>query len=170
MYICLASMLLPAASKAQGRLIINEFMAWPGESCSVTSEFIELKNMGPGPMNIGCHVITDGDFSITIPPNTILGPGEFYVLGGQNVINAPCANLSRNITVNLNWTTCGCTNDTIPTVGEGLLTDGGSAGEQLVLFNPAGTIIDAVVREINKKESSNNITTKTTVGLSLIHI
>ena len=164
MLLCLAIMLLPAASKAQGRLVINEFMAWPGESCSVTAEFIELKNMGPGPMNIGCHVITDGDFAITIPANTILKPGEFYVLGGQDVINSPCANLSKNITVNLNWTTCGCTNSAIPTTGEGLLTDGGSAGEQLVLFNPAGTIIDAVVREINKIESSSYITTKTTVG------
>ena len=162
MLICMATMLLPAASKAQGRLVINEFMAWPGESCPVTAEFIELKNMGPGPMNIGCHVITDGDFAITIPANTILRPGEFYVLGGQDVINSPCANLSRNVTVNLNWTTCGCTNSAIPTTGEGLLTDGGSAGEQLVLFNPAGTIIDAVVREINKIETSSTITSKTT--------
>jgi len=100
-YISLACFLLPAASHAQGRLVINEFMAWPGESCPVTSEFIELKNMGPGPMDIGCHVITDGDFAITIPANTILNPGEFYVLGGQNVINAPCANLTRNITVKM---------------------------------------------------------------------
>lgn len=160
MLICLASLLLPAASKAQGRLVINEFMAWPGESCPVTAEFIELKNMGPGPMNIGCYVITDGDFSITIPPNTILGPGEFYVLGGQDVINAPCANLSRNVTVNLNWNTCGCTSSNIPTTGQGLLTDGGAAGEQLVLFNPSGTIIDAVVRKLTEIETSSQITTR----------
>ena len=88
-YICLASFLLPTASNAQGRLVINEVMAWPGNSCPTSSEFIELKNMGPGPMDIGCYVITDGDFSITIPSNTILKPGEFYVLGGQDVINAP---------------------------------------------------------------------------------
>jgi hypothetical protein len=155
-------MLLPAASKAQGRLVINEYMAWPGEGCPVTAEFIELKNMGPGPMNIGCHVITDGDFSITIPANTTLGPGEFYVLGGQDIIDKPCANLNRTITVNLNWTTCGCTSDVIPTTGQGLLTDLGSGGEQLVLFNPTGTIIDAVVRKITEIESSDNITSKTT--------
>ena len=162
MLICLATMLLPAASKAQGKLVINEFMAWSGENCQVTAEFIELKNMGPGPMNIGCHVITDGDFAITIPANTILRPGEFYVLGGQDTIKTPCANISKDVIVNLNWTTCGCTNDTIPTTGEGLLTDGGEAGEQLVLFNPTGTIIDAVVRKINKIESSSNITSKST--------
>lgn len=159
-YICLASFLLPTASNAQGRLVINEVMAWPGNSCPTSSEFIELKNMGPGPMDIGCYVITDGDFSITIPSNTILKPGEFYVLGGQDVINAPCANLSKNVTVNLNWSTCGCTSGTIPTTGEGLLTDGGTAGEQLVLFNPTGTIIDAVVRKITEIETSSLITTK----------
>jgi hypothetical protein len=163
-YISLACFLLPAASHAQGRLVINEFMAWPGESCPVTAEFIELKNMGPGPMDIGCHVITDGDFAITIPANTILKPGEFYVLGGQDVINAPCANLTRNVTVNLNWSTCGCTNAPIPTTGQGLLTDGGAAGEQLVLFNPTGSIIDAVVRKISNIESSSTITSKTTAS------
>jgi len=158
--ITLACLLLPAASNAQGRLVINEFMAWPANSCPISSEFIELKNMGPGPMNIGCYVITDGDFAITIPANTILGPGEFFVLGGQNVINAPCANLTTNVTVNLNWSTCGCTSGTIPTTEEGLLTDGGTAGEQLVLFNPTGSIIDAVVRKISALETSSLITTK----------
>lgn len=155
-------MLLPALTNAQGRLVINEFLAWPGNSCPTTAEFIELKNMGPGPMNIGCYVITDGDFAITIPTGTILGPGEFYVLGGQDIISAPCANLTKNITVNLNWTTCGCTSGTIPSTGEGLLTDGGAAGEQLVLFNPTGTIIDAVVRKLTEIEISSNITSKNT--------
>jgi hypothetical protein len=159
-YISLACFLLPAASDAQGRLVINEFMAWPGNGCGTNSEFIELKNLGPGPMNIGCHVITDGDFAITIPANTMLGPGEFFVLGGQNVINAPCANLTRNVTVNLNWNTCGCTSGNIAAETDGLLTDGGTAGEQLVLFNPSGQIIDAVVRKITEIETSSTITTK----------
>jgi hypothetical protein len=152
------------ASQAQGRVIINEFMAWPGEACPVTAEFIELKNMGPGPMNIGCYVITDGDFSITIPANTILQPGEFYVLGGQNTIDAPCANLSRSINVNLNWNTCGCTNAPIPTTGEGFMTDGGSASEQLVMFNAAGNVIDAVVRKLTGIETSVSITTSSAGG------
>ncbi len=152
------------ASQAQGRVIINEFMAWPGEACPVTTEFIELKNMGPGPMNIGCYVITDGDFAITIPSNTILQPGEFYVLGGQNTINSPCANLARNITVNLNWNTCGCTSGPIPSTGDGLMTDGGNANEQLVMFNAAGNVVDAVVRKISGIEPSTTITTSAAGG------
>lgn len=165
-YIFVGALLLPAASQGQGRLIINEFMAWPGNSCAVTAEFIELKNMGPGPMDIGCYVITDGDFSITLPANTILGPGQFYVLGGQDVINAPCANLTKNVTVNLNWNTCGCSSVSIAAEADGLLTDGGAAGEQLVLFNPSGTIIDAVVRKISETETSSLITTKSSSSCS----
>ena len=149
----------PTPSKAQGRLVINEFMNWPGSGCGVTSEFIELMNMGPGPMNIGCHVITDGDFSVTIPANTMLGAGQYFVLSGQNTIASGCANINNSVAVNLNWTTCGCTSGVIPTTGDGFLTDGGSASEQLVLFNPSGTIIDAVVRDITTRETSSQITT-----------
>jgi Lamin Tail Domain len=143
---------------AQGRLVINEFLNWTGENCPVTSEFIELKNMGPGTLNIGCHVVTEGDFAITIPPNTFLGPGEFYVLGGQDQIEAPCANINRNIAVDLNWNSCGCTSNPIPVTGEGLMTDGGAGSEQIVLLNPLGQVIDAVVRKISLLESASTLT------------
>lgn len=146
----------PAA--AQGRLVINEFMNWTGENCPITAEFIELKNMGPGALNIGCHVVTEGDFAITIPPNTILGPGEFYILGGQDQINAPCANINRNISVDLNWNTCGCSSGTIPVTGDGLMTDGGAGSEQIVLLNAMGQVIDAVVRKKSLLETSSTLT------------
>ena len=68
----------------QGRVLINEYLSWPANSCSVTSEYIELYNFGPGPVDIGCYVLTDGDYSITIPPNTIIQPGQYFVIAGQN--------------------------------------------------------------------------------------
>ena len=70
-------MLLRSATFGQGKVVINEYMSWPSNGCGVTSEFIELLNYGPGPMNIGCYIITEGDYSITIPANTILQPGAF---------------------------------------------------------------------------------------------
>lgn len=159
--------LLPSQTKSQGRLVINEFLNWPGNNCGNRAEFIELMNMGPGPMNIGCYVITDGDYSITIPANTILGPGKFYVLGGLDILPRGCASTTRDVVVDLNWYTCGCTSAPIPTTGNALMTDGsggGSAGnedkgEQIVLLNPQGQVIDAVVRKLETIEPSSTITT-----------
>lgn len=146
-------------SKAQGRVLINEYLAWPGNACPPTSEFIELYNFGPGPVDISCYIVTDGDFAITIPSNTILAAGQYYVLAGQDVLAAGCANISRDIRADLNWNNCNCSSGTIPTTGEGLLSDGGSSGEQVVLLDKELNIIDAIARV---PEPSSRITTKAT--------
>ncbi|MEN9524935.1 MAG: hypothetical protein RLZZ256_319 [Bacteroidota bacterium] len=148
----------PRPADAQGRVVINEYMPWPGSACGTTAEFVELLNFGPGPVNIGCYILTDGDFSVTIPEGTILQPGEFYVIAGQNVIAGPCANLDSTITADLNWNTCGCTSGPIPTTGDGFFTDGGSANEQVVLLDPQLNIVDAVARSL-PVESNSTITT-----------
>ena len=129
-----------------GRVVINEYMPWTLNGCGATSEFVELMNFGPGPINIGCYILTDGDFSVTIPPDAILQPGEFYLIAGQDVITAPCANTDSTVHADLNWNTCGCARAPIPTKGEGFFTDGGSANEQVVLLDPALQVVDAVVR------------------------
>jgi hypothetical protein len=158
----LASLLTTCFS--QGKVVINEFMPWTSNTCGgTTAEFVELLNFGPGPMNIGCYILTDGDYSITIPPNTFLQPGQFYVISGQSVIAAPCANIDSTITANLNWNTCNCTSAPIPTTGDGLLTDGGSASEQVVLLDPNLNVVDAVVRSL-PVEPSALITTSTLGG------
>ncbi|HSF46460.1 MAG TPA: lamin tail domain-containing protein, partial [Chitinophagaceae bacterium] len=90
---------LPDRSQGQffGRVMINEYMPWPGNACGTTSEFVELFNMGPGPVNIGCYVLTDGDFAVTIPPGTVIYPGDYYVIAGQSLLIAPCANFTKNV-------------------------------------------------------------------------
>lgn len=146
------------AISGQGRVVINEYMPWTLNGCGATAEFVELMNFGPGPIDIGCYILTDGDFSVTIPPNTILLPGEFYVLAGQDIIPAPCANIDSMIVADLNWNTCGCTSDPIPTTGDGFFTDGGSANEQIVLFDPNLNVADAVVRDYPLEPSSHIFT------------
>ncbi|MBY0535859.1 MAG: lamin tail domain-containing protein [Chitinophagaceae bacterium] len=165
LYGLLLCLIFPVLAYSQGRVVINEYLPWPNNSCGVTSEFVELTNMGPGPINIGCYVLTDGDFSVTIPANTILQPGQFYVISGQNTIASGCANINNAVTVDLNWTTCGCTSGTIPTTGDGFFTDGGSANEQVVLLNSSMQVIDAVVRAL-PAESSSSITTASISGCS----
>lgn len=139
---------------AQGRVFINEYMPWPGNACGTPSEFVELMNMGPGPVNIGCYILTDGDFSVTIPAGTILQPGQFYVIAGQDLLPAPCTNISMDVTANLNWNTCNCTSGPIPSLGGGFLTDGGSANEQVVLLSPTLQVVDAVARSLPVEPSS----------------
>lgn len=157
-----------AQSQSTGRIVINEYMPWTSNGCGITTEFVELLNYGPGPVDIGCYILTDGDFSVTIPPNTILQPGQFYVLSGEDVVPGPCANTDSTITVNLNWTTCGCTSAPIPTTGDGFFTDGGSANEQIVLFDPALNVIDAVVRSL-PLEPSSPITSASFSGNCISH-
>jgi hypothetical protein len=145
----------------QGRVVINEFMPWAG--CNTTSEFIELMNFGPGPMDIGCYIITNGTYSVTIPPNTILQRGQYYVLSGQNTLAKNCGNADSLINVDLNWNACNCTNTSIPTSGDGFMQNGGNANEKVVLLDPNLNVIDAVSTNI-PVSSSVSITTPAISG------
>ena len=138
-------------------------MPWPGNACGTTAEFVELLNFGPGPMNIGCYILTDGDYSITFPANTILQPGQFYLISGQDTLPEPCGNIDSTVTAHLNWNTCNCTSAAIPITGDGFLTDGGTANEQLVLMDPALNIVDAVARSL-PVETSSQITSSDAGG------
>ncbi|HVK97475.1 MAG TPA: lamin tail domain-containing protein [Flavisolibacter sp.] len=156
------SLLSEAKGQATGRVVINEYLPWTSNGCSVSSEFVELLNFGPGPVDLGCYILTNGNRSITIPPNTILEPGQFYVLGGQDVIPKPCANVDSTITVHLNWNSCNCTN--LPIDGaSGFLADEATANEKLVLFDANMNIIDAVARSLPVLPSTS-ITTSSVGG------
>lgn len=143
--------LLQTSVFSQGRVVINEFMPWSG--CNTTSEFIELLNFGPGPMNIGCYIVTNGKYSVTIPPNTILQPGQFYLISGQDALYKNCSATDSPIPVNLNWNTCGCTNAPVPTTGDGFMKDGGNSNEKIVLLSPTLSVIDAVSRSSSPSAS-----------------
>lgn len=141
---------------AQGRIVINEFMPWSG--CNSNSEFVELKNFGPGPINIGCYIITNGQYSVTIPPNTVLVPGQFYLIAGHNTLEKNCGNNDSLVNVNLNWSTCNCTNTIIPTIGDGFFADGGNANEKVVLLDANLNVVDAVSRSLPASASVSIIT------------
>ncbi|HUC81068.1 MAG TPA: lamin tail domain-containing protein [Flavisolibacter sp.] len=166
LFIALVFLYSAAVAQRSGKVVINEYMPWTSNGCGTTAEFVELLNFGPGPVDIGCYVLTTGKYAITIPPNTFLQPGEFYVIAGQNFIPTDCANIDsvgKGITADLNWNSCNCTSAPIPTTGDGLLTDGGSGNTPLVLLDPELTIIDAVVRSL-PAETASPITTSSVNG------
>jgi len=154
--IILALLFISKLAAGQGRVVINEFMPWAG--CNTTSEFIELMNFGPGPMDIGCYIVTNGKYSVTIPPGTVLQRGQYYVLSGQNTLAQNCGNTDSLIQADLNWNTCNCTNTAIPTTGDGFMQNGGNANEKVVLLDPSLNVIDAVSTNI-PVSSSVSITT-----------
>jgi gliding motility-associated-like protein len=115
-------------------VLLNEVMINPNNACDGscmpnTAEWIELFNTCTTPVDISCFVITDGDFSVTIPSGTTIPANGYFVIGSNNSGGG----------VNLNIATCGCT--------AGLTTEIGilsNTAEQLLLLNAAGLQQDAI--------------------------
>jgi len=118
--------------KGQSCIVINEIMINPSGPCDGscspnTEEWVELYNTCDTPVNIGCFVIGDGDFSVVIPAGTLLGANDFFVIGSSN--SGP--------SIDLNWGSCNCTAGS----GIGIFTNN---NEQLILVNSAGALTDAI--------------------------
>ena len=147
--------------QSPGRVVINEFMPWSG--CNPDGEFVELLNYGPGPVNIGCYIVTNGTYAVTIPPNTILQAGEYYVLAGSDILAEDCGNVDSSIHVQLNWNTCNCSDKPVPTTGDGFFEDGGNGNEKVILLDPSLHAVDAVTRDA-VPSASIPITTSSVAG------
>jgi gliding motility-associated-like protein len=123
-------------------IVINEIMInAPGGStppscdggCAPNAaEWTELYNNCNVPVDIGCYVLTDGDWTATIPAGTILQPGDYFVIGSINSNSQNTAGI-----VDLFLGSCGCTSGT----GVGILTNN---SEQAILIDASGNIADAV--------------------------
>jgi gliding motility-associated-like protein len=134
-YSILTALLLSAATSFGQCVVINEVMvnaagACDGSCTPNTGEWIELYNNCPFPWNIECYILSDGDFSITLPAGTTIPGNGFLVIGSSN----------SGVPVDVNIGTCGCT--TGPNSQVGILTN---SAEQLLLFDNIGTIIDGIV-------------------------
>ena len=134
-YSILTALLLSATTSFGQCVVINEVMvnaagACDGSCTPNTGEWIELYNTCPFPWNIECYILSDGDFSVTLPAGTTIPGNGFIVIGSSN----------SGVPVDVNIGTCGCTTGPIAQVG--ILTN---SAEQLLLFDNVGTIIDGIV-------------------------
>jgi hypothetical protein len=162
MGIVMSSVIILSEGKGQGKVIINEFMS--GSGCS---QYIELKNLGPGRENIGCYILASETGIITIPPNTWLDPGDLFLIAGvAEIANCPTTS-SPKAKVNLNWTNCsGCSSPNMTTSTSFF----GNRNSQdllypLVLYNSNATpmVIDAVAEgSINKPIATSGTQTSVT--------
>lgn len=110
---------------------INEFQPWPlladnNFADSTTGEWVEL--IGPPGINLGCYVVSDGDWTVTIPPGTTMPASGLYVIG-----------YAQYGPVDLDVGTCNCSSSSLP--HETLILD--NQGEYLVLYN-GFSFVDAV--------------------------
>ena len=112
-------------------VLINGPGACDGMCSPNTEEWTELYNTCSTPVNIGCFVLTDGDFIVSIPQGTMIAAHGFYVIGSVN---------SPGPAVDLDLGTCNCVNS----VGANQIGILNNTSEQLVLANSAGALQDAI--------------------------
>lgn len=124
-------------------VVINEIMYRPnlndGFSTNplLTGEYIEL--IGPAGTNIGCYVLTDGDWSITIPAGTTIPADGLFTLGHNN---SPYAT-TNGIAYDLDVANCGCF--VAPTTGGDGILIFSNGGEYLSMHDNTGAFIDGVI-------------------------
>lgn len=113
-------------------VIINEILINgpgpnDGSNSPFTEEWVELYNTCGEAVDIGCSVLADGDFTVTIPENTILQPYDYFLIGSP----------SSGLALDLDWSACNCAQGT----GIGIFTN---SNEQLLLSDGTGIILDAI--------------------------
>ena len=116
---------------------LNEILYRPGTGLNNgtspnAGEHLEL--IGPPGADISCYILSDGDWTITIPPGTTIPSDGFFTIGNDVVWGAG--------TFDLDAENCNCFTDGNGGSGLLILTDG---GETVALFDPTGTFVDGVV-------------------------
>lgn len=97
-----------------------------------TGEYIEL--IGPAGADISCYVLTDGDWTITIPPGTVIPSDGFFTIGNDSIWGTG--------TLDLDAENCNCFTDGGGGGGLLILTTG---GEYVALYDGAGTFVQGVI-------------------------
>lgn len=122
--------------KTFSQLVINEVLINAttanndGNNSPNTGEWTELLNNSTSPLDISCYVMTDGDWSVTFPPGTLLPPFGIITIGSI---------FSQIPSLDINLASCNCTSGSSGDIG--VFTNG---NEQLVLANNSGQIIDGI--------------------------
>ena len=104
----------PAVTTATGIVYISEFVPRPYNVAPCASdgtnpnsgEYVELYNAGPGNTDVSGWMITDGDWTVTIPQGTVLNANSYYLIGGGGTF------CYSGVVPDLNVETCNCTGGT----------------------------------------------------------
>jgi gliding motility-associated-like protein len=150
-------LLMMMVGKLQAQcIVINEVLVNAAGDCDgscvpSTAEWLELHNTCSDAVNIGCYVITDGDFSVTFPSNTVIPANGFLVIGSVN----------SGVDVDVNLAFCNCTSGADGEIG--IFTN---SNEQIALVNPTGQLIDGIYWGTGQFSQTPSFTTDALFGCS----
>ncbi len=144
------------------QLVINEVLINAttanndGSNSPNTGEWTELLNNSASALDISCYVMTDGDWSVTFPPGTILPPYGIITIGSP---------FSQIPGLDINLATCNCTSG--PTNQIGIFTNG---DEQLIIADNTGLIVDGIYWGSGQFAATPSFTTSNLFGCSSVTI
>lgn len=110
-----------------------------GVDCDTPSEYIEIFNPCFEPLEVGCSVICDGGWCVTLPTGMTLQPQETLALGSATSPGFDADN-EKHIDIH-NCNGCAWLNPSSEPVELGALADG---GEQIALFDAEGSLLQGL--------------------------
>jgi len=92
-FLCFAFLLF-SIYQSQSQVFLNEIICTPeaprNDGGASAGEWVELYAIGA--VDISCHVLTDGDWTVTIPDGTTMSADSYYVIGRGSFANTPGGN------------------------------------------------------------------------------
>ncbi len=160
-YLLIGGLMLTLHQSLTAQVFLNEISPDSGQSDRNNDAIVEIKNFGAATIDIGCMVLSNSEWIVVIPDGTTLAAGEVYLIacadsnndsGNHNAgINAnhglACDECDFPVLNSIDLDVCEANNnDYFSTSTGGLTLDNQSAtdGDQVVLFDTDGSILDAV--------------------------
>ncbi len=152
------SWLLIAGSTMAQNVRFSELSGDAGNNDGTNDGMVELTNDGATPIDVSCYVISNGEWVVVLPPSTFINPGEPFLIAcseGQNVGANPNPVPGSGLTcatcdfpnMPITFDVCDPANAAyVDWAASGFTIDNQADddGDQIVLFDPSGSIVQAV--------------------------
>ncbi|NBC03157.1 MAG: HYR domain-containing protein, partial [Bacteroidetes bacterium] len=167
--LCSSFLLLVAHLQAQTGLLLNELSPDPANSEGSNDGIVELINTSGSPIDAGCTVISNSEWTIVLPTGTMIGPGETFLIAcSEGQVGNPV--IGTGLTCNecdfpglpIDFDVCDPNNDQyVDFGGSGFTLDNAQVddGDQVVVFDNTGAILDAVAWGCGSRLLSTDNTT-----------
>lgn len=145
----------------QAQVLLSELSPDSGQSDSNNDGIVEIKNFGTGTADIGCMILSNSEWIVVIPDGTTLAAGDVFLIAcgdSNNDGGAHNASLSPNHGIAcddcdfpglnvIDLDVCESNNNDYFTTSTGGMTldnQNNADGDQVVLFDTDGSVLDAV--------------------------